>query len=454
MPKLPVDPSLAKIREAADKFGIRQLWLVGGAVRDQLLGLETTPDFDLAIGGSAQDFAAYLYKTGVSSITPVTYPQFGTAMVRVDQLQIELAQLRKESYRSKSRKPIVEPATLEEDAARRDITINALYLDLWTGEVVDPTGHGLADMASRILRTPREPSVTFNEDPLRMMRVIRFRWQFGLTPVERLYESIKDCSARLSIISLERIRDELCKMMVGPAPDKALEDLRQLGLLAQFAPEFLDMLDVEQGSFHHLDVWYHTLAAVRLTEPDLVLRLAALFHDIGKPPTRTVEDTGRTRFFGHEVVGAKMTAQVMRRLKFANDTIDEVCLLVRNHMRLGSSPNLTKPALRRLMRDLGDELPRLFSLVEADSKACKPGLPLVDVNTIRERVKEITLTTPAAKLQSPLDGEEIMRLTGLPQGQKVGEIKRRLEEAVLDGDLGPDDTEAARALVKKWAQNR
>ncbi len=427
----------------------RAVWLVGGAVRDELLGKPVSNDFDLVLTGSAGELAELLHKKRISDILPVEYPRFGTAMVKVGDAAIELVTARKENYSKASRKPDVQPATLEEDARRRDFTVNALLKNLHSGEIWDPLRKGLEDIKLRVLRTPLEPDETFHDDPLRMLRAVRFRWQLGFDPAPGLYEAAKRESERLQIISAERIRDEFTKMLSLPTAPECMQDLLDLGLLPQFAPEFEAMVEVEQGSFHHLDVWDHTLLTLKNAGPDdLTVSLACLLHDVGKPPTRTVDHEGRTRFFSHEVVGAQMSREILRRLRFPSDEIEAVALLVKNHMRLGAAEKLSPPAARRLIRDLGAQLEGLIKLVEADASALKPGVRVLDLEPILASLENVRLATPAHKLVSPLSGEEIMQLTGLVSGPEIGKIKQMLVEHILDGTLIPDDKETAIKLVK------
>lgn len=431
------------------------LWLVGGAVRDELLGIPHEADFDLVLQGSSQELARFLYKNKVSSIPPVTYERFGTAMVQVEGAQIELVTARKESYAEDSRKPSVEPATLEEDALRRDFTVNTLMRNLHTWQLLDPLGRGLDDLEAKVLRTPLDPVATFHDDPLRMLRAVRFRWKLDFEPAKGLYGAVQSEAERLKIISGERIRDEIVKMLLQPTAAEALRDLMQLGLLDQFAPELPPMVGIEQGPYHHLDAWDHSLLVLENTGPgDLVLSLAALLHDVGKPETQFTDERGRIRFFGHEEVGAELAEQLLRRLKFPVKEIDDVCLLIRNHMRLGSMPNFSASAARRLVRDLGDQLPRLMALIEADRGAHKPGVPHPDLAKIRALVERVQQETPKEVLDSPLEGGEIMELLNISPGPEVGKWKSFLTEKVLDGLLVPGDKVAARAeLLRAFAES-
>jgi poly(A) polymerase len=424
------------------------LWLVGGAVRDELLGRPEPNDFDIVTELSSGDLAQFLFDQGVSSLEPVTYARFGTALVRVAGANIELATARKESYAPDSRKPDVEPATLGQDARRRDFTVNALMRNLHSGELVDLLGNGLADLEARILHTPLDPATTFRDDPLRMLRAVRFVWTLRFAPAPGLYDAIRSECRRLDIVSAERIRDEFLKILALEEASEALEDLRATSLLKVFAPELDAMKGVEQGGYHHLDVWDHTRLAVRNAGTgDPILTLATLLHDVGKPETRSIDANGHTRFFQHESVGASMARELLNRLRLSQDVIEATALLVKNHMRLQTADSISASMARRLVRDLGAELDRLLCLVEADASALKPGVKVMDVRAIRRRIEEVQTATPAETLESPLTGSEIMELTGLEEGPEVGRIKAMLLEKVLEGELAPGDKERAKALL-------
>jgi poly(A) polymerase len=448
-------PALEQIRQATVGTPYENnLWLVGGAVRDELLGKEHSADFDLVLESSALELAHFLRKEKVSQIHPVVYERFGTAMIRVADTPVELITARKESYDDASRKPDVEPATLEEDAARRDFTVNTLLRNIHSGEVRDPLWTGMADLQKKILRTPLDPKATFYDDPLRMLRAVRFKQQLGFEFAAGLDDAIRDEAHRLAIISEERIRDEWSKMLVLPGASGSMRDLKGLDLLERFAPEFLQMVDVEQGSYHHLDVWNHTLLVLdNVGSGNLTLALGALLHDIGKPETRFLDEEGNTRFFGHESVGASIARRMLQRLKFANDEIDPVVLLVKNHMRLGSMHQFTAAAARRLIRDLDGDVENLLALVDADARGLKPGLRTIDLDPIRKRLREVAVATPRHSLESPLSGDEIMDLLKLEPGPEVGRAKSYLLEKVLEGDLQPSDKDAARSALREYGAN-
>lgn len=450
---MPPDPVLEIAKITRETPFENDLYLVGGAVRDPLLGLQAGEDFDLVTTGDAIALADLIWKSGLSTIAPVTYPRFGTAMVRVQGADVELVSARAESYDPSSRKPEVRRATLLDDALRRDFTVNSLMIRIHDGTLLDLLGSGREDLKNGILRTPRDPDETFIDDPLRMLRAVRFRWKLGFTPAPNLWESISKNRHRLGIISFERIRDELVKMLLHPSAPDALNDLMKLGLMEMIAPEFLPMVGCEQGKWHHLDVWGHSLLVLKNLPPTagLELRLGALFHDVAKPPTRIVDDRGDVRFFGHEAVGATMTTEILTRWKFPTATIDRIAALVRGHMRLGSMEKFTSAAARRLVREFDADLPLLLDLVEADASALRPGVRILDLSPIRQQIEQVAIATPAAAIQAPLSGGQIIALLNIPAGKVVGAVKRDLEELIITGELTPGDSDAATAWLQQNA---
>lgn len=446
-------PALDRIADATRATAWEgKLWLVGGCVRDSLLGLPASQDFDLVLESSAADLASALFHGGLSKTPPVIYARFGTAMLVIEDTKIEFVTARRESYSQESRKPEVEPATLREDAQRRDFTVNALLQNLHSGEIFDPLETGLVDLESKLLRTPLDPASTFFDDPLRMLRAVRFRHRLGFSFAPGLAEAIQASASRLAVISAERIQEELVKMLGHPTAPEALREIQALGLAAQFAPEWDAMVGVEQGRFHHLEVWEHTLLVLKHAgHQDLILSLAAIFHDVGKPATRMVDDAGNTRFFGHETLGATMTAEILRRLRFSEDTTARVAHLVKNHMRLGSSPTFSPSAARRVIRDMGEDLERLLSLVEADTASLRPGVKTLDLDAIRNQIGRVAAQTPRDQLESPLTGLEIIEFLNISPGPKVGEVKAWLTEQVLEGTLSPGDKEHARHLLSRFS---
>lgn len=443
-------PAIWNIREALKNTPFKdRVFLVGGCVRDRLLGTPESDDLDLVVQGSALEVAKLLYEQGAADSPPAVYARFGTAMVMVQGRRIELATARAESYQPGSRKPEVVPASLEEDMLRRDFTINALMESLWTGEVIDLLGSGLSDLKEGILRTPRDPNLTFTDDPLRMLRAVRFKRRFALTYAPGLEEAIAERAPECRHLSQERIRDELVKMILHPTGPAALEDLRRLGLIEVFAPELAAMKGVEQGGAHHLDVWDHSLLTLgKAATQDLLLALACLLHDLGKPPTKSVDPEGRIRFFKHEEVGAELAYQLLFRLKFSIKEARQVALLVKNHMRLGSLTSMTPSAARRLVREMGEDTERLLDLIQADILALRPGQTVMDLAPFRRAIAEVRESESAPQWESPLDGREIMEATGILPGSELGAVKERLREEVIEGRILPGDKSAAYEWLK------
>ncbi len=371
---------------------------------------------------------------------------------------------RKESYSEDSRKPSeVQAATLEEDAMRRDFTINTLMENLHTGEERDPTGRGLADLRAGCIRTPLPPNETFIDDPLRMLRAVRFAARLGFTITPHTWDAICANAARLKPpkVSFERTRDEFNKMLMAGVPSQGLEMLRRSDLLSQFAPELCEGVGVIQNEWHHLPVWDHTLLALDnlvAEQPGagLLLRWATLLHDVGKPRTKTIGEDGRIHFYGHPDVGARMTRELLTRLKFSTVDIEAVAHLVDQHMRIGEyKPDVwSDSAVRRLVRETGDQLPGLFALHRADVSALSDEHTTVSrAHLLEERIESLEQAQPSAELQSPLTGREIMETLNLKPGPEVGRWKEFLLSEVLEGRLGAEDKDGAVKLLEgKWRE--
>jgi poly(A) polymerase len=437
-----------------------KVYLVGGYVRDKLLKRRLPSDVDLVLEGDALQLAQFLYERGLADHPPVTYPRFGTAMVHLGEIAVELVTARAESYHDASRKPAtVKPATLYEDALRRDFTVNTLLENLHTGAIVDPLGVGLSDLQARRLRTPRDPHETFYEDPLRMLRAVRFAVQLDFTLDPVAVQAIREQAERLKIVSIERIQAEFTRLMDSPPAAAGLQMLLEVGLLAQFAEPLLPMVGCTQNDYHLYDVWGHSLQTVQhidpigLTIPAWELRLAALLHDVGKPTTRTVGEDGTIHFYEHDRVGAEIARAWLRTLRYSNETIKRITTLVRLHMRPGFyTPQWRDAAVRRLIRDAGDLLEPLLRLVEADIQAQRHDVIHADIAALRQRIAQVQATQPATHWRSPLTGEQIMQRFGLKPSPLVGQLKRYLEEQVIGGTLHPDDTEHAVRLAEAYLQ--
>lgn len=446
-----MNSAIDAVRDATrgTEYGNR-LYLVGGYVRDNIMGRPPTEDVDIVYEGDALKLARFLYDRGIARYRPVVYPRFGTAMIVVEGRTIELVSARRESYLATSRKPNVEAASLYDDVMRRDFTINTLLEGLHDGRIYDLTSRGMADLEAGIIRTPTDPEITFYDDPLRMLRAIRFAVRFGFVIAPETYEAVVRNVERLAIISRERIRDEFVKIVLIREPSHGLRMLKESGLLDQFAHELLEMVDVTQGGGHVHDVWEHTLHALDSLphSADLVLRLAVLFHDTGKPRTKTCDSNGRCHFLGHESIGEQIARRIMNRLRFPVREISRVARLVSMHMRIGEyRRDWKESAVRRLMHDAGPDIPDLLGLAHADRLGANPNASHEDLEDLRDRIERIVLQIPIDQMRSPLDGREIMDLIHIPSGPRIKEIKTFLCDEVVEGRLSPDDKDTARELV-------
>ena len=436
-----------------------RLFLVGGYVRDRAmeLPLSASADIDLVLEGDALLLARFLRECGAADFEPVVYPRFGTAMVVVSGRDVELVTARVESYASGSRKPeTVVPGTIIDDARRRDFTINTLLQNLHTGEIIDPLNLAIADIEAGILRTPADPRLTFQDDPLRMLRAVRFAARFGFAIEPLTWKAIRQSAPRLSIISAERIRDEFCKTLLTSRAPLGLDLLKSSGLLAQFAPELQAMVGVTQNEFHAYPVWEHTLIALSSLPENasLILRLAILLHDVGKPPTRKIGEDGRIHFYGHAEVGAEISRKLLTRLKFPNDEVAAVSRLVAQHMRVGDyKPAWTDAAVRRLIRDLGPQLEDLFAIHRADVSALGPShTDISRAEELQVRMTPIQAEQDISTLASPLDGQALMRLLGLPAGRRLGQVKDYLTGEVIEGRLASEDKIGAERLAREFLE--
>ena len=433
---------LALLGRAASELGVKA-WIVGGYVRDRILG-RAHLDLDLVVeDGDALELARrFAQIAGVPP--PVTFERFGTAQVTLPGRLVEFVTARAESYAPDSRKPNVRQATLKEDLRRRDFTVNTLLMDL-EGNVHDPL-NGRKDLEGKVLRTPADPHQTFTDDPLRMLRGIRFAAELGFTPAPGLVPAMRELKSRLAppVISAERISEELRKMLESPRPKLALELLDEAGLLEVILPEIAACKGVAQTGFHTHDVFGHTLLTVEQTDPDLLLRVAALFHDVGKPKTAKGDGT----FIGHEEVGAEMARSALERLRFSQREIEVVTGLVRLHLRpVFYRSEWTDGAVRRLARDAGPSLPRLMALARADIAASAYPHP-EKLEELQARLDAVRDERPS-RLRPLVTGEEIMRVRGIGPGREVGRIKQKLEEMVIDGEIPPDKTAIIDYLSKR-----
>ncbi len=461
-----MDDVIDKLRIAASRPPYQgNVYLVGGYLRDKQLGFPPGDDLDLVLEQDAVAFAYMLHDTGVSTHFPVTYPRFGTAMVHIaDSLgtlhQVELVTARNESYLESSRKPDVRAGTLRDDVFRRDFTVNTLLENIHTGEVLDITGCAFSDLTARILRTPLDPQVTFFDDPLRMLRAVRFAAKLDFAVEAQTFYGMQRWAERLqsAAIADERIRDEFVKIVMLPGTRfaKGMRLLLQTGLLHQFMWDMEPMVGCAQGGWHVHDVWDHSLAAVEIlpNNAPLAVRLATLWHDIGKPEVRT-EDGNGIHFYGHAELGAEKVRTMMRRLHFSNDEIRDTVLLVALHMKPGQyTDEWSDAAIRRFMREQAGLRDQLLTVVQCDQGSMR--LPQANrdrLKSLLRRVAEQQAAMDVEALNSPLDGREIMEILQITGGPLVAKAKNFLTDKVVDGVLNQQDKVGARRLLNEWYDN-
>ncbi len=444
---LDVAIGLARLFEAR---GAR-LYLVGGAVRDALLG-RLNPGADLDFTTDALPDTTEKVLANWADAIWTQGKRFGTIGASRGGQRVEITTHRAEQYESGSRNPKVEFATaLEEDLSRRDFTVNAMALSLPELKLVDPFD-GAADLAAKTLRTPLAPEVSFTDDPLRMLRAARFIADYDLSPDPYLVEAVSTLHTRLDIVSDERVRDELDKLVVVPDPSAGLWFLVNTGLAGEFLPE-LPALALEQDPVHrHKDVLAHTIAVVARAKPERVVRLAALFHDIGKPKTRSFGPGGTVSFHHHEVVGARMTRDRMRALRYPAEDIEKVSKLVELHLRFHTyAMGWTDGAVRRYVRDAGDLLVPLNELTRADCTTrnqAKAKALAERMDELERRIEELRAKEELAAIRPDLDGNEVMAHLGIKPGPLVGRALAFLLEARLE--QGPHAREDALRLLDEW----
>lgn len=462
--------ALADVLPLATELGQRfaaqghELALVGGSVRDAMLGrLGNDLDFTTdarpeAILKILKGWAETIWDVGI---------RFGTVGALKDGYQLEITTYRAEAYEADSRKPTVEfGETLAQDLVRRDFTVNAMAVTFPTVEFVDLHG-GVADLAAGLLRTPGRPEDSFGDDPLRMMRAARFASQLEMTVEPSAVAAMTAMADRLEIVSAERVRDELSKLLLGEDPRSGLALLVETGLTQYVLPELPALkLEIDEHH-HHKDVYEHSLTVLTqaidletshepMTNPDLVLRLAALLHDIGKPKTRRFEDGGGVSFHHHEVVGAKLARKRLRALRYPNEIVDQVCQLVELHLRFHgySSGQWTDAAVRRYVRDAGDELTRLHKLTRADCTTRnrrKAAALAASYDNLEARIAVLSQEEELKSVRPDLDGTQIMQILGIAPGRDVGDAYKFLLERRLD--RGPvSEDEATAELLEWWAQ--
>ncbi|WP_406029517.1 CCA tRNA nucleotidyltransferase [Nocardioides sp. NBC_00163] len=456
-----IAPVIDSLGEVFARSGF-ELALVGGPVRDAMLG---RPHNDLDFATSARpEETEKILRTWGEALWDMGR-DFGTIGTRKGPWQIEVTTYRSEAYDADSRKPAVAYGTsLADDLVRRDFTVNAMAVQLPGREVVDLYG-GVVDLATRVLRTPGTPEASFSDDPLRMMRAARFAAQLGFTVAPEVVAAMKDMASRISIISAERVRDELVKLICAPYPRRGLSLLAETGLADLVLPE-LTALRMERDEHNrHKDVYEHTLTVLEQSidqearlggGPDFVSRFAALMHDVGKPRTRKFHDDGTVSFHHHDVVGAKMTRKRMKALRFSNDEIEAVSSLVELHLRFHGygDGEWTDSAVRRYVRDAGDQLQRLHVLTRADCTTRnrrKADRLARTYDALEARIERISEEEELAALRPALDGNQIMSLLDIPPGRDVGAAYNFLMDLRLDEGILSED-EAAKRLLDWWSE--
>ncbi len=452
-------PIFPVISEIADQLN-QETYVIGGFVRDLILK-RPSEDIDIVTIGSGIRLAETIAKKLGPNIQVSIFKTFGTAMFKYQSLDVEFVGARKESYSEDSRKPVVEDGTLEEDQNRRDFTINALALCLNKdrfGELIDPFG-GIQDLENKIIRTPLEPGITFSDDPLRMMRAIRFSSQLGFTIEEKTLEAISRNKDRIHIISKERIGEELNKIILSSKPSVGFKLLEKTGLLEIVFPELYRMKGREEvNGIGHKDNFYHTLEVLDRITPNtnnLWLRWSALLHDIAKPVTKKYSPQLGWTFHSHNFVGAKMVAPLFKKMKFPlNEKMKYVQKMVELHMRpiVLSEEEVTDSAIRRLLFEAGDDIDDLMTLCEADITSKnqeKVKKYYSNFQLVRQKLKELEEKDHIRNFQPPLTGETIMEVFGLTPCREVGLIKIAIKDAILDGIIQNDHDQAYQFMLEK-----
>ncbi len=451
-----VEEIFNKIYQTGQKCGY-DIYVVGGYVRDAVMN-KKSKDIDFVVTGDAMHFAEQL-KKDLHLRTLVRYPRFGTFMTRYYGYELEFVNARSESYHKDSRNPVTEQADLLSDLSRRDFTINtlAMHIDPQNfGKIID-VYKGREHIKQGLIKTPLEPLQTFSDDPLRMLRAIRFATRLGFEIETETYAAIKQAAERLTIVSQERITDEFNKIIMASIPSLGLRMLDETGLLDIILPEMRVMKGVEQKEkHHHKDVFYHTLEVldnISKRTNKLELRLAALFHDIGKPRTKRFTPGSGWSFHGHEVVGRRMAGGILKRMRYSAETIRYVKKLVNMHLRPMAlvSEEVSDSALRRLLFLAGSDVDDLMILCRADITSKNPKRVkkyLANYAHVIEKMAEVEERDRLRNFQPPVDGREIMELFDLKPGPQVGKIKKFIEEAILKGKV-PNEHDACLEYIKE-----
>ena len=453
---------LKKIAHAAEELGV-ETYLIGGFVRDKIIDRQTK-DADIVCVGDGIALAKAVAKRFNPEPKFSYFKNFGTAHIRVNDFDLEFVGARKESYQYHSRKPSVTPGTLKDDQDRRDFTINALAISLNEkdfGKLIDPFV-GLKDIEKGIIRTPLDPLQTFSDDPLRMMRAIRFSSQLGFAIEEKTFQSIKDNAERISIVSQERITDELIKIIDSPVPSVGFDLLYLSGLLHIIFPQMVDLAGAEyKDGIGHKDNFYHTLKVLdNISEKtdDTWLRWSAVLHDIAKPVTKKFEEGHGWTFHGHEVVGGRMVPKIFTKLKLPlNEKMKFVRKMVELHLRPISltKENITDSAIRRLLFDAGEDFDALMMLCDADitsKNKWKVKKYMENFKLVRKRCEEVEEKDRIRSWQPPINGEMIMEIFGLGPSKPVGIIKDAIKDAILDGVIPNNYDDAYEFMLAKAAE--
>lgn len=448
------NPIFQKIAQCAQELGV-EAYVIGGFVRDLILK-RPSKDIDIVSVGSGIELAEEVAKR--LGVHVNVYKNFGTAQLRVDDWDVEFVGARRESYRTESRKPIVEDGTLQDDQNRRDFTINAMGLSLNTGnfgDLVDPF-NGMNDLRRKLIRTPLEPKITFSDDPLRMMRAVRFASQLNFDIEPDTFDGLVKMAERIDIISKERINDELNKIILSAVPSYGFKLLHQAGILKRIFPEFVELQGAEyQDGKGHKDNFYHTLQVldnISKHTNNLWLRWAAIMHDIAKPATKRFDKKVGWTFHGHEDLGARITPKIFRQMKLPmNENMRFVQKLVRLHLRpiALSKEEITDSALRRLLFEAGDDLEGLMALCRADITSKNPEKVkkhLANFDKVEQKLYDLEARDQIRNFQPVISGEIIMEAFGLKPSAEVGVIKTAIREAILDGII-PNSYEPAFAFM-------
>lgn len=455
------EPIYQLIGKCADELGV-EAYLIGGFVRDIFLQRQSK-DIDVVSVGRGIDLATKVKEKLGEDANLAIFKNFGTAQIKYKDLEIEFVGARKESYDRNSRKPVVENGTLRDDQLRRDFTINALAIGISKlnfGKLLDPFD-GMNDMTAKIIRTPLDPNVTYSDDPLRMMRAIRFASQLGFVIEENSFKAIRENKQRIEIVSKERITDELNKIILSPTPSHGFKLLFDSGLLHLIFPEMVKLQGTETvKGLSHKDNFYHTLEVldnVSRKSNDLWLRWSAILHDIAKPATKRFEEGRGFTFHGHEDKGARMVPKIFANLKLPlNEKMKYVQKLVQLHLRpiVLAKTEVTDSAVRRVLFEAGDDIDDLMALCEADITTKNPNKVkryMANFEIVRQKLVEIEEKDHIRNWQPPIKGEEIMTLYNLQPGREIGVLKNALKDAILDGEVENNYKSAKAFLDKKFA---